>query len=223
MKRSFSSVLEAALLSSALTAAGCGGNSSVDAGGQIDAEPGCPGCPAADAGCPGPGCPGSDAGCPGPGCPGPGCPGVDAGCPGPGCPGVDGGGSAAMVPPDPSMYDAFLRGDGFRTWMCDPAPQPPLPDSPHGRNVICVNPTLAAAIGGTGDWPVGSAAIKVTYDMAGAETGRYLDVRRTAETGAAGWYFLRSGGPGGSGTDMTTAGCVGCHSVGRDYVRRTPG
>lgn len=130
---------------------------------------------------------------------------------------------AAMVPSDPAMYEAFLAGDGYRTWRCDAAPQDPLPDSPHGRNVICVNPTLAGAIGGSGPWPVGSAAIKVTYDMAGAETARFLDVRRSADEGAAGWYFLRAGGPGGSGTDMATAGCVGCHSVGRDYVRRTPG
>jgi hypothetical protein len=130
---------------------------------------------------------------------------------------------AAAVPSDPSMYEAFLAGDGYRTWRCDSAPQSPLPDSPHGTNVICVNPTLAAAIGGSGDWPVGSAAIKIAYDAMGRESVRFMDVRRTAETGASGWYFVRAGGPSGSGADTSTAGCVGCHSVGRDYVRRTPG
>ena len=42
----------------------------------------------------------------------------------------------------------WLATSAYRTWLCDPSPQAPLPDSPHGRNIICINPTLAAARAG---------------------------------------------------------------------------
>jgi hypothetical protein len=156
----------------------------------------------------------------------------DAGCPGPadaGCPGPADAGPATPLPSDPAMYAAWLGTNSYRTWRCDARPQPPLADSPHGNNVICVNPTLEMARSGTGQWPVGSAVVKVAYDAAGAEVARFLDVRRSDAPGAAGWYFLRrtaagAAGPAGLGSDPTVAmACVGCHAIAtRDFVRRTP-
>jgi hypothetical protein len=107
--------------------------------------------------------------------------------------------------------------------------RPAIEDSPHGQNIICVNSVLDGARGGAGAWPVGAAAVKVVYDNMGAETARFLDVRRTSAAGAAGWYFMRlpTGGspmPAGMG-DMAPAStaCAACHGgSGRDFVRRVP-
>lgn len=212
MKSKWTSVFEAALVSGglAVAAVGCGGD-------PAPTDAGCPGCPGpTDAGCPAPG----DAGCPGPsdaGCPAPG----DAGCPGP----TDGGGSS-MLPSDPAEFGAFLDAEGFRGagWVCDSEPQPAASDSPHGSHVICVNDVLAGAPSGSGAYPVGSAAVKETYNMDGTVRGRYIDARLRETAGAAGWYFYAPGGsPAGYGDDASTAGCVGCHSAGgRDFVRRIP-
>lgn len=191
MKKSFTAILEAALLSATIAVAGCGGtNTSADAG--------------ADAG---------DA---------------DAGCPGPGCPGADAG-PTTPLPSDPSMYAAWLGTESYRAWRCDPMRQSPLPDSPHGMNIICVNSVLDGARSGSGDWPVGSAAVKLTFDANGNPGPRFLDVRRSAASGAAGWYFMRRNPDGatpvaGMGSEMIPAmACVQCHSsAGRDFVRRVP-
>lgn len=205
MKSTWRTVFEAAVIGGgiAVGVAGCG-----DDGGDTTADAGCPGCPGtADAGCPG--CPGTaDAGCPG-------CPGTaDAGCPG--CPG------AAALPSDPDEWSAWLATDAFMGsgWHCDAAPQPPLPDGPHGNNTICVNDALWNARAGSGDWPVGSAAVKVTG------SNRYVDARLRADTGAAGWYFYvdGAGGPRGYGDESAVAFCADCHDDmgARDYVRRIP-
>lgn len=138
-------------------------------------------------------------------------------------------GPAAELPADRAEYGAWLATSAYRTWLCDAAPQDPLPDSPHGRNVICINPTLAAARGGTGMWPVGSAAVKITFDAAGREGARLLDVRVSDAAAAAGWHFLMRAPTGetpvvGLGSNpMVASACVGCHSsAARDYVRRVP-
>ncbi len=148
---------------------------------------------------------------------------ADPGCPG--CPAVDGG--TAVLPSDPAAHPAWLATNAYRSWVCDPSPQAALPDSPHGRNVICINPTLAAARSGSGAWPAGSAAVKVTYNANGGEIGRYLDLRRSTATGVAGWSFLATSPSGnvlysGAGADAN-ATCGNCHSNGgRDFVRRWP-
>ncbi|MDQ3036024.1 MAG: hypothetical protein M3Y87_26715, partial [Myxococcota bacterium] len=144
---------------------------------------------------------------------------TDAGCPGPadaGCPG------AAALPSDPSQWSAWLatrayEGEG---WHCDAAPQPALPDGPHGPNTICVNDALWEARDGSGEYPVGAAAVKTT----GAN--QYIDARLLADPGAAGWYFYVDGasGPQGYGTETAVAFCADCHdNMGaRDFVRRIP-
>jgi len=133
------------------------------------------------------------------------------------------------LPAEPSGYAAWLASNAYQTWRCDATPQAPLPDSPHGRNRICVNRTLDGARGGAGAWPVGAAAVKIIYDTMGRETARFLDVRRSNAAGAAGWYFMRRTaegmvGPAGAGSDATVmTACATCHSsAGRDYVRRVP-
>jgi hypothetical protein len=236
MKRpAWMNVLDVAVVSGALLVSGCGesdedtDNQGADAGGPGAADAGCPG--AADAGCPGAsdaGCPGaSDAGCPGAsdaGCPGAsdaGCPGAsDAGCPGAadaGCPG------AAAIPADPAEWSAWLSAEHYKKWRCDETAQAPLPDSPHGSNVICVNDVLDDARSGSGAYPVGAAAVKVTFNGDGSVNNRYLDVRTSDAAGAAGWYFLVAGGPSGAGDSAATTFCASCHAAGgRDYVRRVP-
>jgi hypothetical protein len=201
MKKSFTAILEAALLTTTIVVAGCGGTTSTDA--AVNADAGCPGCPATDGG---------------PGCPG--CPAADAGCPG--CPAVDGGGVAAALPATTAEYPAWLATNAYQTWLCDSTRQAPVSPSPHGQNIICINPTLAAARGGSGPWPVGSAAVKITYNAAGAEAARFLDVRKSDAAGAAGWNFTWPAG-NASGSDMAANGCTGCHSgAPRDFVYRIP-
>lgn len=138
-------------------------------------------------------------------------------------------GPAQPLPSDPAMYAAWLGTDSYRSWRCDPSPQAALPDSPHGRHIICVNSVLDAARGATGDWPVGSAAVKITLDGAGNPGARLLDVRRNSTTGAGGWYFMMRAPDGttpvaGMGSEMNVAmACVQCHTNGgRDFVRRVP-
>jgi hypothetical protein len=133
------------------------------------------------------------------------------------------------LPSDPAMYAAWLGTESYRAWRCDTARQSPLPDSPHGMNIICVNSVLDGARGGSGNWPVGSAAVKLTFDGNGNPGPRFLDVRRNDMAGAAGWYFLRRNtngqvAVGGMGSESAVAmACVGCHSTtGRDFVRRVP-
>jgi hypothetical protein len=200
----WTSLFEAALVSGALTSAGCGTKAMPEAG-----------CPGPDAGCPGPmadaGCPGPDAGCPGPvadaGCPGPM---ADAGCPGP-----------SALPSDPAEYVAWLGTNAFRGagWRCDSSPQAPAADSPHGEHTICVNDILYEARNAAGPLPVGSAAVKVL-----SAGGTFLDVKRSAGAGPETWYFLGpNGAPAGTGDSQATSFCADCHGAGgRDYVRRIP-
>ncbi len=189
------------------------------------------GCPAADAGCPAaePGCPSADAGCPAadPGCPATegcsadaGCPAADAGCPAadPGCP------AAVKLPQDPEDWKAWLDAKSYESWHCDPTPQNAISDSPHGKNVICVNDVLWAARCDKGPWPLGSASVKLTFDAQGAVKGRYIDARLREKAAADGWYFYNAGGPQGYGTDSATKFCADCHDNdgARDYLRRLP-
>ncbi|TAK30149.1 MAG: hypothetical protein EPO40_08520 [Myxococcaceae bacterium] len=88
---------------------------------------------------------------------------------------------------------------------------------------------MAAARGGSGMWPVGSAAVKITFDAAGREGARLLDVRVSDAPAAAGWHFLMRAPTGATpvaglgSTPMVASACVGCHSsAARDYVRRVP-
>jgi hypothetical protein len=222
MKGTWSSIFEAALVGGgvAVATAGCGADALppiADAGCPGTADAGCPA--AADAGCPAV----SDAGCPAvsdAGCPAvsdAGCPAVsDAGCPAVGDP---------RVPDDPADFVAWLDARGYAGagWHCDDGPQPPLADSPHGDNTICVNDLLWDARRASGEYPRGAAAVKVTFDDEGRMVNRYLDVRRATGGGAASWYFYVAGGPGGSGDSDATSFCAACHAAGgRDYVRRVP-
>jgi cytochrome c553 len=87
-----------------------------------------------------------------------------------------------------------------------------------------VNHVLWAARSGSGDYPVGSAAIKVTYDAAGAKKGHYIDTRLQSTSGSDGWFFYVLGGPSGYGAESQVSFCADCHdnAGARDYVRRVP-
>jgi hypothetical protein len=223
-------VFEIALVGTTAALGGCGDDDAKDSEtGRADASgPADAGCPAvADAGCPAAadaGCPAAaDAGCPAAadaGCPAA----ADAGCPAAadaGCPAAAG----ATLPSDPNAWSAFLSSERYKEWRCDPTPQPKISDSPHGDNIICVNDILWQARSGTGEWPVGSAAVKLTFDSTGVRVGQYIDARLRADDGAAGWYFYVERGPKGYGNESATTFCASCHDNdgARDYVRRIPG
>jgi len=125
-----------------------------------------------------------------------------------------------VLPATTAEYPAWLATNAYLTWLCDSTRQAPVSPSPHGQNIICINPALAGARGGSGQWPVGSAAVKITYNAAGVENGRYLDVRTSDAAGAAGWNFTW---PSGNAAGSAAAGCTGCHSGSpRDFVWRVP-
>jgi hypothetical protein len=122
-----------------------------------------------------------------------------------------------------TMWTAWLDAKRYQAWHCDRTAQAPLPDSPHGQNIICVNDALWAARAGTGPFPVGAAAVKLVVNPQGAITRRYIDVRKLAGSGPEGWYFHVDGsGPSGLGSAPAVQFCADCHAKSRDYVRRIP-
>ena len=155
------------------------------------------------------------------------------------------GGANQQVPPmGRAALLPWLRASNYAGWRCEPVGVPGRTiagtGSPHGRNRICVNDVLfAAAASGTGNFPVGSAAMKELQNAAGLIIGYAVERRVNATVGAAGWYYYETVPPGtvlptpnpveadgtvadGPGDAMGTnamAVCTGCHSgAARDAV-----
>src|SRR4051812_36719490 len=75
-------------------------------------------------------------------------------------------GTAQLPPMGRVAVEAWLTGGAYRAWHCEPMSHAPRSPSPHGFNRICSNDALSAFTG-TGEYPVGSAAVKELYDAAG--------------------------------------------------------
>src|SRR5689334_20427411 len=102
---------------------------------------------------------------------------VDGGTDGGADDGADGDGSAfdPQRPPTtgPADMTAWLEAGFYRSWHCQPLPNPFVMPSIHRPiNRVCTNDILhnAAATDAGSEWPVGAASVKEIYDADGGTT-----------------------------------------------------
>ncbi len=129
----------------------------------------------------------------------------------------------AQTPPEgDANLQTWLAQGFYKNWTCESAPHDARSPSPHGRNRICSNDTLALAQ--QAPWPVGSAAVKELFDDNDNQVGVAV-YRKTAEgTDGSNWYWyektdgdgLVADGHGDTGVPLTV--CVDCHSHANDFV-----
>jgi hypothetical protein len=125
-------------------------------------------------------------------------------------------GATAQTPPmGAASLEAWLAQKHHQSWRCETAPQDGQPPSPHGRKRICSNSVLSAH--GSGEYPVGAAAVKELYDGSGAIAGYAVSHHIRAGKDAGSWYWYKrppgmgvvADGTGDSGSAKDV--CVGCH------------
>lgn len=132
----------------------------------------------------------------------------------------------------------WLAGGAYLKWHCEPEVHEARFPSPHGYNRICSNDVVAAAAGGTGDWPVGAAAVKELHlGLMDEPAGYSVYLKTDADSaGGANWYWYElyptktgdSGfrtalaadglGNGGAARDV----CVACHVAAGSDAKHTP-
>lgn len=142
------------------------------------------------------------------------------------------GGNPAMdpqLPPTTGRADieAWLTAGHYMSWRCEPAAHAQRSPSPHGQNRICSNTTMSSFTG-TGEYPVGAAAVKELFDDTGKTiVGYAVEVHTTAGNTGDAWYWYErvpasspaphdangvvADGKGSSGPAQTI--CVGCHQA----------
>jgi hypothetical protein len=166
---------------------------------------------------------------------------------------TDAGGAVTMagtsqVPPTGGTnVEAWLAKGYYKQWSCEPAVHASRSPSVHNFNRICSNDAIASNASGTGDWPVGAAAVKELYqeqtDTTPVGYAVYskmdADAADSATADGADWYWyervpltgLQSGaphdssgvvadGPGTSGPALTI--CVSCHGAAGSDSAHTP-
>lgn len=164
-----------------------------------------------------------------------------AGCGGNPSPGV----GDDQTPPTTGhdAIETWLTAASYKSWHCEQAPHAPRSPSPHlTMNRICSN-NLLSTFAGTGEYPVGSAAVKELYDSAGTNLNGYAVYVHTkaGKTSDTFYWYERvppsSTAPHDSVTNVVADGfgggmaapetiCVSCHKAtgsdaahsGHDYV-----
>jgi hypothetical protein len=142
----------------------------------------------------------------------------------------DGGVDPAQVPPATSDgLDAWIAGQPWNAWTCEPAPRPPRLNSPHDTVRVCENRLLTGA-GAASELPVGAAAVKEMY-AGGAVWSYTIAVRGKPGAGGDKWFWWRKVIDGSSQPSVTNAAygeafCSGCHAGasamgGRDSIFTT--
>jgi hypothetical protein len=136
---------------------------------------------------------------------------------------------------------AWLAGGAYKQWHCEPSVHAARSPSPHGFNRICSNDVLSADATATGNWPMGSAAVKELYaaetDTTPVGYAVYLKTQADSAAGAN-WYWYeivpldstaaphdsRGVVADGLGTTGTPAKdiCVGCHAAAGSDGPHTP-
>lgn len=123
--------------------------------------------------------------------------------------GADSAAAGDIPPSGATELAAWIQAGSWRSWKCEAAPHGPRGNSPHGMNRICQNSIVTAAASGSGDFPVGAAFVKEIYDAMGSPMAVFVDTRRSATPGAAGWQFFMRGN---DGMTMDNAPfCATCH------------
>ena len=135
---------------------------------------------------------------------------------------------SAQLPPTTNGTDveAWLAKGEYLKWKCETASHPQMKVSPHGKNRICSNDSIANFKGAKGDErPKGSAAVKELYDDSDTLVGYAVEVKLAEKSdGGNNWYWYErvpvdkappngvvADGVGSTGTPKTI--CVGCHTA----------
>ncbi len=117
-----------------------------------------------------------------------------------------------------SALEAWLKGGEYLSWPCEAAPHAARSGSAHSKNRICSNTTLSAD-NGSGEYALGSVAVKELYDSSDAINGYAVSVKVASGNGSNGWYWYERIGDSvvANGKGVTT--CTACHSgAPRDHV-----
>ena len=112
----------------------------------------------------------------------------------------------------------WLTAGYYKSWHCEDAPHAGRPPSPHGTTRICNNDALHGVAAGTGEFPVGAAAVKEIFN-GGSVAAHGVSLRVTTGQGGNGWYWFEGDAGHASGNANGASGCTGCHEQAvRDYV-----
>jgi hypothetical protein len=152
--------------------------------------------------------------------------------------------AASQTPPmGAAAVEAWLATGEYKSWHCEAAVHASRSPSVHNFNRICSNDVVSANAAGTGNWPMGAAAVKELYQAVTDTTpvGYAVYLKTQADSaGGASWYWYervpQTGIQSGAPHDMTTgvvadgmgdAGtansiCVGCHMASGSDMAHTP-
>ncbi|PCC74163.1 hypothetical protein SAMN02745121_07987 [Nannocystis exedens] len=128
----------------------------------------------------------------------------------------------AAAPADPAAIGGWLRASGYRDW---PAQSRVHATSEHGGARVFFNETLAASMrAGTGEHPIGSAAVRELYegDLVTLRGFAVMLKLRASGPGGEGWLWYEQFGTDAGAKRLVAGtgerGCVGCHDAGIDFV-----
>lgn len=134
--------------------------------------------------------------------------------------GGDARGNTAQTPPQGRVaLDGWLSERHYQGWRCEAMTSAARPNSPHGRNRICANNLTSNH--GTGEYPVGAAAVKELYGNDDKLDGIAVSMKVAAGTTGAAWYWYEkvNGAVVVDGIDVGL--CTGCHSAaGKDSTHQ---
>lgn len=130
--------------------------------------------------------------------------------------------ASTFVPPIPinstSALEAWLRGGEYKSWACESAPHDARSGSAHSKNRICSNATLSGD-NGTGEYALGSVAVKELYDSSDAINGYAVSAKVSSGNGSNDWYFYERIGDAVVASGKGPPTCAGCHKgAPRDHV-----
>lgn len=132
---------------------------------------------------------------------------------------VDAGAFVSPIPIESSSaLEAWLKGGEYKSWPCEPAPHDARSGSAHSKNRICSNTTLSAD-NGTGEYPLGSVAVKELYDTSDAINGYAVSVKVASGNGPNGWYWYEQIDTSVVANGKGVVTCTACHGgAPRDHV-----
>lgn len=113
----------------------------------------------------------------------------------------------------------WLAAGSYLGWAAESAPHQSA--GPHGTVRVFVNDRLRHSLeGGLASHPSGAAAVKELYGGGDELMGWSVSVKVQDDSdGGRGWYWFERFNTSQFADGRGVAGCTGCHSAGRDFVR----
>ena len=123
-------------------------------------------------------------------------------------PGPTGAGDAQTPPAGDAALSAWLASGVYKGWSCESGPMDARPHGAHGRNRVCSNDLMARH--GSGEYPVGAAAVKELFDGGGTVIGHAVSRHVKAGNTADSWYWYEAN-PRVVADGLGAGICDGCH------------